>query len=543
MTQDTARTQRLLDQLRRLFLLPEAPAPELAALQRQLMGGEAASPALTDAQGRVRLLAVGLHGVSRGQGDAHCAALLHLGKALIEDLSLPEAAFSVDGREGYDLWLPLAEPVPVDAAREFLSLLQEAYLPELPAVRLRPGAAGDAATPAGGVALPPGLHAATALWSVFIAPGLAPSFSAEAGIDLPPNLDKQAELLARLEPIPPALFQEALGRLRQRVRGAVPAQEAGAAAACAQAEAPPAPAVGERAAPGPLAGVRDELMRALTDTAAAVVATPFPGLTSLLHGGFRAGRLYLLLAPPKAGKTTLAAHCLDHAAANGHPALYAGYEMAREQLVHGALARRLKLDARRIEGGLLAPEDVVRVAAALDAYLAREGQALTLWEADAAVGLAGLAAWARAARESFAGRAPLLVVDPLPLLRSGIAALDAHADAAHRLGALAAACKDLARGTGAAVLALCPAGGPLAGDVQELPDGREVQALYGAADGVLVLQASGPRAADEATPQRLQLSLALHRGRTGRVLLDHWRAFHAMEEAAVGEGQPGLARD
>lgn len=547
MTQDTARPSRLLCELRRLFLLPDAPATEPAALEGQWAGGGAAAPSFIDARGRVRLMAVGLHGVSRGQGDAHCDALLRLGKALMEELGLPEGAFSVNGREGYDLWLPLAQPVPADEAGEFLSLLQEVYLPELPALRLRPG--GDAAAPADGVPLPPGLHPVTGLWSVFIAPGLAPSFSAEAGIDMPPNLDKQAELLARLEPISLAAFQEALGRLRVRVRGAAAASAdavapaGGASVATAGAQAPPRPVAAGHALPGPLAGQRDALMRALTDTAEAVVATPFPGLTSLLHGGFRAGRLYLLLSPPKAGKTTLAAHCLDHAAGSGHPALYAGYEMAREQLIHGALARRLKLDARRIEGGLLAPDETVRVAAALDAYLAREGSSLTLWEAGAEVGIAGLAAWARGAKETFTGKAPLLVVDPLPLLRSGDAALDGHADGAHRLAALAAACKDLARATGAAVLALCPTPGPAAADAQELPSDRETQALHGAADGVLVLREGGPGAADEATPQRLQLSLALHRGRTGRVLLDHWRAFHAMEEAAVDEAQLRAARD
>jgi hypothetical protein len=51
---------------------------------------------------------------------------------------------------------------------------------------------------------------------------------------------------------------------------------------------------------------------------------------------------------------------------------------------------------------------------------------------------------------------------------------------------------------------------------------------------VLVLQEAATRAADDA-PQRLALLLPLHRGRTGSVLLDHWRAFHLMEEAALGE--------
>jgi hypothetical protein len=534
MSHDTARTHRLLSELRRLFLRPDAPASELAALERQLAGEAAAAPALVDAQGRTRLLAVGLHGVSRGQGDAHCAALLRLGKALMEELGLPEPAFSVNGREGYDLWLPLAERVPADQAREFLDLLRQAWLPDLPAVHLLPG---SEAAPAG-VPLPPGLHPATGLWSVFISPGLAPSFSEEAGIDLPPNLDKQAELLARLAPVSLEEFSEALAQLRQRVNGVPePVHAPSAAQAGAEAplpEAPLRPAAPQRPQPGPLADWRDELMRNLVGAASAVVATPFAGLTSLLHGGFRGGRLYLLLAPPKAGKTTLAAQCLEHAAGNGHPALYAGYEMAREQLVHAALARRLRLEARRIEGGLLAPEERVRVAAALDAFLAREGPCLTLWEADAATGVADLAAWARRAREAAPAKTPLLVVDPLPLLHGGSPMWDAHPDAAQRLAAQAAACKDLARAPGAAVLALCP--------TQRLPD-RAVELLadpgarplLGAADGVLVLRDADQPAADEATPQRIHLSLALHRGRTGRVLLDHWRAFHALEEAALDE--------
>jgi hypothetical protein len=535
MSPDTARTHRLLSELRRLFLRPDAPASELAALERQLAGEAAAAPGLEDAQGRTRLLAVGLHGVARGQGDAHCAALLRVGKALMEELGLPEPAFSVNGREGYDLWLPLAEPVPAAQAREFLDLLRQAFLADLPAVHLLPG---SEAAPAG-VPLPPGLHPATGLWSVFIAPGLAPSFSEEAGIDLPPNLDKQAELLARLAPVSPEAFGEALEQLRRRVNGvaepvqATAATQAGAAAAPAPATAA-GPVAPQRPQPGPLTDVRDELMRALVGAASAVVATPFAGLTSLLHGGFRGGRLYLLLAPPKAGKTTLAAQCLEHAAANGHPALYAGYEMAREQLVHAALARRLKLDARRIEGGLLAPEERARVAAALDAFLAREGRCLALWEADAAAGVADLAAWARRAREAAPAKTPLLVVDPLPLLRGGLPAWDAHPDTAQRLAAQAAACKDLARATGAAVLALCP--------TDPLPDGAAAlladpgaRPLLGAADGVLVLRDADQPAADEAAAQRLHLSLALHRGRTGRVLLDHWRAFHALEEATLDD--------
>jgi hypothetical protein len=529
----TAPAPRLISELRRLFLPTSAQASLLTALEAQLTGGPGAALPADDGQGRTRLMVVGFHGVSRGQGDAHCTALLQCAKALMEELGLPEAAFSVNGREGYDLWLPLADAVPLADAADFLRLLQQAYLKELPALSLWPAA--GAPTPP--LCLPPRLHPDTGLWSVFIAPGLAPSFSEEAGLDLPVNPDKQADLLARLAPIAPDAFNQAWQRLRERVDGvAAPALVSSSAEPTGLGEVPatPGPTAAE-AAPGPqpLASQREALLRGLSQTAQAVVATPFAGLTSLLHGGWRGGRLVLLLGAPKSGKTTLAAMCLDHAAANGHPALYVGYEMAAEQLVHAALARRLRLDARRIEAGLLAPEESVRVAAALEAYLAREGPLLALWEAGAATCLADVAAWVRAAREQHPGKTPLVVLDPLPLARTGQPAREAHPDAAHRLAALAAAAKQLARSTGAAVLAPCPVPRPPEGGAELLAD-REALPLLGAADGVLVLQDAAARGADDA-PQRLSLSLPLHRGRTGSVLLDHWRAWHLMEEAGLAE--------
>jgi hypothetical protein len=47
-------------------------------------------------------------------------------------------------------------------------------------------------------------------WSAFIAPDLAPVFEAEAWLDVQPGVDGQAELLARLQPIPAADFQRVL---------------------------------------------------------------------------------------------------------------------------------------------------------------------------------------------------------------------------------------------------------------------------------------------------------------------------------------------
>ncbi|WP_157991515.1 RAD55 family ATPase [Caldimonas tepidiphila] len=548
--------QRLISELRRLFLLPGALHPETAlpdagavdaALQGQLAGREAAGLPWIDPQGRTRLMVVGFHGVPQGQGAAHCSAMLQLGKALMEELGLPEPAFSVNGHEGFDLWLPLAQPLPATEVGEFLGLLRAAYLKGLPALSLWP-APGQAAGPGrAGPTLPPALHPATGLWSVFVAPGLAPSFTEEAGIDVPPNLDKQAELLARLQPVAPGAFAQAVQALRERLGDPVPAAPvqaaAGAAARAPAAPAPttaappvPVPAGGPAPGglPGALAARRAELFRALAGTAAAAVDTPFPALSRLLHGGFRGGRLYALLAPPKSGKTTLAASWLEHAAANGHPALYAGYEMARGQLVQAALARRLCLEACRIEAGALTEDEAGRAAAALDAYLAREGRNLEIWEAGPATGLADIAAWVRAAAAALPGRTPLVVIDPLPLA-AGLPASAATADALGRAAARAAACKDLARGTGAAVIALCALSRPLQQEA-ELAADPDAQALLRAADGVLALQARMPAlqdapCADGAGPARVRLQLLSHRGRIGEVALDHWRAFHLLEEA------------
>ncbi|WP_298235116.1 hypothetical protein, partial [uncultured Azohydromonas sp.] len=256
--------QRLLSELRRLFHLPiEAPAEGAApgadsalyALQRQLAGEGWLELQPVDAQGCTRLLGIGFHGLARGQGAAHCAAMLQLARWLMEALDLPEAGFSVNGRDGFDLWLPLAAPVPVSEAHELVQRLQALHLHELQQVHLLPAAPQPALAGAEPLRLPPGLHPDSGLWSVFITPGLAPSFTEEAGIDIAPNLDKQAELLARLQPIAPDEFTRALQRLRQRAGQAVetPSPEADASGASAGAAggatfSPVPPAAGNAAA-------------------------------------------------------------------------------------------------------------------------------------------------------------------------------------------------------------------------------------------------------------------------------------------------------
>ena len=66
--------------------------------------------------------------------------------------------------------------------------------------------------------LVPALQPATGRWSAFVAPDLAAIFSEEPWLDLPPNPEAQAKVLARLECIKPAMFQAALERLSPAVR-------------------------------------------------------------------------------------------------------------------------------------------------------------------------------------------------------------------------------------------------------------------------------------------------------------------------------------
>ena len=333
---------------------------------------------------------------------------------------------------------------------------------------------------------------------------------------------------------------------------------------------------------GPLARLRGELFEAFARARPETVETPFPALTGLLHGGWWARRLYVLIAPPKAGKTTVAAECLDYAAAQGHPCLYVGYEMARVQMVEYALARKLRINSRRIETRQLSAGEAQRAAEALEGYLSREGQYLEVWEAGSAIGIPDITAWVERAKAKHPDKTPLVVVDYLQLARTGIREIDAHPSETKRVSEVAVACKDLARRSGAAVLALSSVtkeaerASTESGEI-DVTAARDSLAIIHAADGVLTLQtatyreeegkgenkterAIDPwsfvarqaetqgdrqrasflerklRTFDAAYPQggdgvgyRARLSLSRHRGSTGDVFLYYRKAWHCME--------------
>lgn len=342
---------------------------------------------------------------------------------------------------------------------------------------------------------------------------------------------------------------------------------------------------------GPIGALRNALFKGLARQDSAVVPTPFPRLNGLLHGGLRGGRLYTLIAPPKAGKTTVAASILDHAASLGYPCLYVGYEMAREQMVEYSLARRESINSRRIETRDLSKDEAERLASSLDTYLAQAGLYLELWEAGMTTSIADMAAWVTRAKAEHPTKTPLVVIDYLQLAYTGIPEIDRHPSETKRVTEVAVACKHLARQTGAAVLALSSVTKAAENDSRnsgeiDVTAARDSLAIIHASDGVLAMQTATvtvsegkgdnkteyeldpwgfmasqlriqnreadavllERALQKADKEgyaqggfpghgvRARLSLLRHRGSTGDVALYYRQAFHQLEEVTL----PGM---
>lgn len=134
-------------------------------------------------------------------------ALSPVWRGVQADLQLPAPGIAVSGTDGMQLWFSLQQPVSTARAADFLARLQSRYLPGIAPARLR-------LLPEGRVPPVPAQDAATGNWSAFIAPDLAPVFADTPWLDIPPGVDGQADLLARLKPIKPAELDEAMQRLQ-----------------------------------------------------------------------------------------------------------------------------------------------------------------------------------------------------------------------------------------------------------------------------------------------------------------------------------------
>lgn len=125
-------------------------------------------------------------------------------RAVQEELALPPPAVSIDG-EGYRLWFSFAEALPPETAARFLSGLNTAYLTDVTAF-CQPFDADN-------TNLPPCELPGDERWAAFIDPSLGTMFMVDPWLDIPPNRDQQAELLAGCRPIPAADLRRALDRL------------------------------------------------------------------------------------------------------------------------------------------------------------------------------------------------------------------------------------------------------------------------------------------------------------------------------------------
>lgn len=194
--------------------------PELVA--RSLHGETAIALDLLSQDGGVRAIVVDF----ASAGDWEAVARLYQG--LQDDLELPAPALSVSGESGYQLWLSLAECIPAAQARVFLEALRRKYLADLPLsrIKLRPAAEKSL------VDLVPALHGTTGKWSAFIDPEMGAMFIAAPGLEMAPNMDRQADMLSGLASIKTTDLHRALNVLEAAEQDAEhPEQPADQAAA------------------------------------------------------------------------------------------------------------------------------------------------------------------------------------------------------------------------------------------------------------------------------------------------------------------------
>ena len=210
---------RLKQELQRLYG-PQADAGLEPGFDDRGMG---------DAQRQVRAMVLEL------ARPADWAALSAVWGGVQADLALPAPAIAVNGSDGCQLWFSLVEPVPAPQARAFLDALRQRYLGDSAPSRV---AMLPALDPTSARPLPlarpvPALQADTGVWSAFVASDLVPMFTDEPWLDVPPNPDGQAQLLAPLKSIPPAEFALALQRLGPAAVPSAPGQTSDAAAQAA----------------------------------------------------------------------------------------------------------------------------------------------------------------------------------------------------------------------------------------------------------------------------------------------------------------------
>ena len=163
-----------------------------------------------DASGCVRAILVGV------AKSADWNALLHLYEAVQDELGLPAPAVLVGGDDGFVLWFSLASPLAAQRADAFAEALRARYLGEFKNAELLSFPAAATTTTEQLVARVAARCPTTGRWSAFIDPTLGCLFSEQAGLEMAPGRDRQAERLARYESIAEEDLARALVLLAQR---------------------------------------------------------------------------------------------------------------------------------------------------------------------------------------------------------------------------------------------------------------------------------------------------------------------------------------
>lgn len=208
---------KLFTQLQRLYLPTPSQWPALTAgdashagtpeqLADSLEDGRYMSFPLQSADGQVRSMVLRF---ARTQ-DWH--RLTELFQAIQEDLDLPPPAVSVNGQQGYQLWFSLIQPVTAAQAQQFLQALRTRYLQDMPAlwIQLSPDVDHDSQWQA----LCPARHPENGKWSAFIDPSMGGMFMDEPWLEMPPGMDRQAEILSQYQSIKINAFERALASLQ-----------------------------------------------------------------------------------------------------------------------------------------------------------------------------------------------------------------------------------------------------------------------------------------------------------------------------------------
>lgn len=230
--------RKLIAELQRLYFLPDqhwqndagddsrSGAAIADALARSLDGEFAIELRQPVAEGQVRLMRLNF----RKARDWEAVAQLY--QAVQDELDLPRPAISVSAESGFHLWFSLAVPISVGSARSFLEALRRRYLAEIPVAHIEFFPGDDSAV---GVTLVPALQRASGKWSAFIDPSMGSMFVEESGLDMAPNMERQADMLAALKSIKAEDFARAVELLLAPVEVASPMP----ALACGESDASP----------------------------------------------------------------------------------------------------------------------------------------------------------------------------------------------------------------------------------------------------------------------------------------------------------------